>query len=161
VFDTTYLLQNGQWMIFEGQFVGDGSLNKSYFVGKVPPPAPKDSNNRLDFIPISISLPSFAGATQAFVRFGYAENGPSTSLFCTSRKEACVVGSQTASTPVDPVNPFFFEQTEASSWNPVACSSGCTISVPGIPQRVMYYQFIYKNGSSVLYTSPVSATMVP
>jgi hypothetical protein len=161
IFDTVYVLPNGQWMIFEGQFVGDGSLNKSYFIAKIPPPAPQDSYNRLDFIPISISLPPLAGATQAFVRFGYAENGPAPSLFCTSRKENCVAGAPTASTPVDPVNPFFFEQTEAASWSPAACTSGCTITLAGIPQRVMYYQFVYKNSTGIVYTSPVSTTIVP
>jgi hypothetical protein len=161
IFDTTYVLPNGQWMIFEGHFVGDGSLNKSYFIGKIPPPETQDSYNRLDFIPISISLPALEGATQAFVRFGYAENGLATNLYCTSRKEDCVVGAPTAATPVDPANPFFFEQTEAGSWQPAACTSGCTITLPGIPQRVMYYQFVYKNSSGIVYTSPVSTTIVP
>ncbi len=161
VFDTPYVLPNGQWMIFESQFPGDASLNKVFFLGKIPPPAPKDSYNRTDFIPLSITLPSFTGATQAFVRFGYAENGPTTSLFCTSRKESCVVGAPTASTPVDHTHPFFFEDTEASSWNPATCTSGCTITVPGIPQRMLYYQFVYKNNTGTIYTSPVSATVVP
>jgi hypothetical protein len=161
VFDTTYVLPNAQWLIVDSQFPGDASLNKVYFLGKIPPPAPKDSYNRTDFIPISVSLPAFDGATRAFVRFGYAENGPANSLFCTSRKESCVVGVQTAATPVDPVNPFFFEQTEASTWQPVACSSGCTINLPGIPQRTLYYQFVYQNASGTVYTSPISATMTP
>jgi hypothetical protein len=162
VFDTPYVIPNGQWMIFEGQFVGDGSLNKSYFLAKIPPPAPADSYNRLDFIPISISLPALAGATQAFVRFGYAENGPSTSLFCTSRQESCVVGSVSTIRAVNPANPFYFEKTEAGSWSAAACSSGCTLNLPGIPQRTVYYQFVYKNNAgSIVYTSPVSATVVP
>jgi hypothetical protein len=161
IFDTVYVLPNAQWMIFEGQFVGDGSLNKSYFIAKIPPPPAKDSYNRLDFIPISITLPPLNGATQAFVRFGYAENGSATSLYCTSRKESCVVGASAASTPVDPVNPFFLEQTEAATWNPANCASGCTITVPGIPQRALYYQFVYKNSAGIVYTSPVSATIVP
>jgi hypothetical protein len=161
VFDTPYVVPNGQWMIFEGHFVGDASLNKSYFVGKIPPPDPSDSYNRLDFIPISISLPAVSGATQAFVRFGYAEFGASTSLFCTTRQESCVIGSPTSAKPVNSGNPFFFEKTEAGSWSAAACSSGCTINLPGIPQRVMYYQFVYMNGSTVVYTSPVSTTMVP
>jgi hypothetical protein len=162
IFDTPYVLPNGQWLVFEAHFAGDASLNKVYFLGKIPPPAPEDSYNRTDFIPISVNLPALNGASQAFVRFGYAENGASTSLFCTSRQESCVVGTQTASTPVDHVNPFFLEQTEAGNWNAAACSAGCTITVPGIPQRMMYYQFVYKNSSGgIVFTSPVSATVVP
>jgi hypothetical protein len=72
-----------------------------------------------------------------------------------------VVGASAASTPVDPVNPFFLEQTEAATWNPANCASGCTITVPGIPQRALYYQFVYKNSAGIVYTSPVSATIVP
>jgi hypothetical protein len=161
VFDTPYVMPNGQWMIFESQFPGDGGINKAYLLGKIPPPAPQDSFNRLDFIPISVTLPAFTGATQAYVRFGYAENGPPANLFCTSRKESCVVGAQTASTPVDPGNPFFFEQTEANHWSGMSCTAGCTVNIPGIPQRTLYYQFVYKNDTSVIYTSPLSVTIVP
>ncbi len=159
-----YALRSAEWavrMVFESQFPGDASLNKVYFLGKIPPPAPKDSYNRTDFIPLSITLPAFTGATQAFIRFGYAENGPSNSLFCTSRQESCVVGTPTATTPVDHVNPFFMEGTEAGKWSATACTSGCTINVPGIPQHMLYYQFVYKNASGIIYTSPVSATVVP
>jgi hypothetical protein len=161
VFDNPYVLPNGQWMMFEGHFAGDASLNKVFFLGKIPPPAPKDSYNRTDFIPISITLPALSGATQAFVRYGYAENGPAGSLFCTSRKESCVVGAVTSNTAVDHTNPFYFEQTEAASWNPVACTGGCTITLPGIPQRALYYQFVYRNASGTVYTAPVSVTAVP
>lgn len=160
IFDTPNVLPNGQWMIFESQFPGDASLNKVYFLGKIPPPAPKDSYNRTDFIPMSISLPPMSGATQAFVRFGYAENGPG-GLFCTSRKEGCVVGAQTAATPVDHTNPFFLEQTEVATWQPIACTSGCTVTVPGLSQRILYYQFVYKNASGTVFTAPVAATVVP
>jgi len=161
VFDNPYVLPNGQWMMFEGQFAGDASLNKVFFLGKIPPPETQDSYNRADFIPISVSLPPLNGATQAYVRFGYAENGPGASLFCTSRKENCVVGANTSATSVNHANPFFMEQTESSSWSPAACTSGCTIYLPGIPQRMMYYQFVYTNATGIVYTSPVSATVVP
>ena len=160
IFDTPYVLPNGQWMIFEAQFPGDASVNKAYLLGKIPPPAPKDSYNRTDFLPMSISLPALNGATQAFVRFGYAENG-SGGLFCTSRKESCVIGTQTATTAVDHANPFFFEQTESATWQAMPCTSGCTMTVPGLSQRILYYQFVYKNGSGVVYTAPIAATVVP
>jgi hypothetical protein len=161
VFYAPYVLPNGQWMMFESQFGGDGSVNKAYLLAKIPPPGPQDSLNRLDFIPLALSLPALTGATEAYIRFGYAENGPAADLFCTSRKESCVVGSRTAATTIDPANPFFFEKTEASKWSGVACSDGCSITIPGIPQRVLYYQFIYRNATGTVYTSPLSATIVP
>ncbi len=82
-------------------------------------------------------------------------------MFCTSRKENCVVAAPTSGGPVDHANPFFLETTESASWQAATCTSGCTIIVPGIPQRMMYYQFVYKNGSRIVYSSPVSATVVP
>ncbi len=38
VFDTPYVIPNGQWMIFEAHFAGDASLNKALLLGKIPPP---------------------------------------------------------------------------------------------------------------------------
>lgn len=164
VFYAPYILPNGQWMIFEAHLAGDGSTNKSLLVAKIPPPSPVDNYNRGDFIPLSLTdMPAIPGATQAFVRFGYAENGPWNSLFCTSRLESCIAGSQTSATPVDPVNPFFFEHSEAGKWSGMACSktNPCTLTIPAIPQRVLYYQYVYTNGTTVVYTSPVMATVVP
>jgi hypothetical protein len=161
VFYTPYVLPNGQWMIFESQFGGDGSVNKSLLLAKIPPPGPQDSISRLSFYPISLNLSAVPGANQAYVRFGYAENGSAANLFCTSRKESCVAGAESGSGNIDQVNPFFFEQTESSSWSALACTNGCTITVPAIPQRVLYYQYVYLNGSSTIYTSPVSATIIP
>jgi hypothetical protein len=162
VFYAPYVFPNGQWLMFESQFPGDGSVNKAYLLAKIPPPVPQDNYNRLDFIPISVTLPPLTGATQAFVRFGYAENGSYANLFCTSRKESCVVGANASIASINPVNPFFLETVEAGRWSGMACTNGCTINVPGVPQRVLYYQFVYQNSTGgVVYTSPVSTTIVP
>lgn len=156
-FWTPYVTPNGKWMMFESAFPGDGSVNKPFLMAKVPPPAPYDDVNRSDFIPLAISLPAYSGATNAFVRFGYAENGDPHSFFCTSRQESCVVGA----TAVDPANPFYFEQVESASWHGVPCTSGCTVTIPGIPQRILYYQYIYRSDSGVVYTSPMSVVTTP
>ncbi len=161
VFYTPYVLPNGQWMVFEAQLAGDGNTNKSLLVAKIPPPSPADTYNRGNFIPISLQMPAIPGANQAYVRFGYAESGPWNSLFCTSRAEICVSGSQSSPTPVDPKNPFYFEQTEAGKWSGMACTTGCTLVIPSIPQRVLYYQYVYTNGPVIVYTSPVTSTVVP
>ncbi|MCU1263533.1 MAG: hypothetical protein JWO80_6418 [Bryobacterales bacterium] len=160
-FYTPYVLPNGRWMGFESNFPGDGSVNKTVLLVKLPPPGPGDSVNRMNFIPMPITLPAMNGATNAIVRFGYAENGAPGSLFCTSRKESCVVGTQGTTSAVDPVNPFYFEQVEAGSWQGVPCASGCTITIPGIPQRMLYYQYAYRSNSGVVYTSPMSVLATP
>ncbi len=157
-FYTPYVLPNGKWMIMESHLPGDASINKSFLLAKIPPPATQDSVNRLTFVPITVTLPPVTGATNAFVRFGYAENGDPASLFCTSRKESCVVGQGDG---VDPANPFHLETVEAGSWIGTSCASGCTLTVPAIPGRILYYQYVYRNDTGTVYTSPLTAQAVP
>jgi hypothetical protein len=55
--------------------------------------------------------------------------------------------------------PFYF-----ASENPhgAACSSNCTIAIPAISQRVLYYQVKYRDHSNKLVAaSPMQAVAVP
>lgn len=157
-FWTPYVLPNGKWMIFEAQFSGDGTANKALMLGKIPPPDEQDKLDRTTFVPITLRVPARAGSV-AYVRFGYAENGDPGTFYCTSRQENCVsvkLGDQA----VDVVNPFYFEQTEVQSYQAVDCANGCSLTIPGIPQRVLYYQVVFTQGSYVTQT-PVLTTVVP
>jgi hypothetical protein len=157
VFFTPYVFPDGKWLTFESNLGGDGSVNKPYLVAKIPPPA-EDSINRSTFEPIDIILPGGDQVTGAYVQFGYVENGAAGAFFCTSRAESCVA---TASA-VDRATPFYLKQTEAPVWSPAPCSAGCKISIPGIPQRTLYYQYIYTSATGdVVYTSPVNVVLVP
>jgi hypothetical protein len=157
-FWTPTLLPNGKWMIFESQFSGDGSANKALMLGKVPPPDGQFTEDRKSFVPITLRIPAHEGAT-AFVRFGYSENGDAGTFYCTSRQENCVAVSQ-GQQSIDPANPFIFEQTEAGRNQPVDCNAGCQITLPGIPQRVLYYQVVF-NAAGTVSQTPVLATVVP
>ncbi len=92
------------------------------------------------------------GGVNARIRFGYTENGPPDSFFCTSRQEACVTDEQ--------ATPFAYEKSDTLS--PTSCASGCTIRVPAISGRVLYYQIQGVDDSGhVTYQGPRMTIAVP
>ncbi len=97
-------------------------------VYKMPPPAQDDTKDRSQYVPIPVSLP--AGSGYARIRFGYAENGSVSNFYCTSRREACVTDRLVA--------PFAFDQSDTLS--ATDCRTGCTIKVPALPGRIIYYR---------------------
>jgi len=120
---------------------------------KVPPLTAADNVNRTTFVPVTIQVSSVpVGATNVVAEFGYVENGDSTNFYCTSRKESCIVNSSsiTVSTP------FYYAQTE--TYSGLFCAGGCTLALPGIPQRMVYYRIHYRNVSG--QDVAVSATYV-
>ena len=97
---------------------------------KIPPMPAADDIDRRDYIRIRETLAANPLAPQARIRFGYAENGPVSSFFCTSRQESCVTDTQ--------MTPFAYAQTDAL--HPTSCAGGCNIDIPAIPGRVVYYR---------------------
>jgi hypothetical protein len=81
-------LPDGSWMIVRTPaYQRAADVN---FLAKMPPPYTPDGVARDRFVPVSVSVKALRGAARAQVRFGYAENGPSQSFYCTSRQEGCV-----------------------------------------------------------------------
>jgi len=140
---------DGEWAFMQC-FWCDGVRNE--ILGVHLPPFPVyDSVNRADFIPIPVQIPAGFG-TAAQVRFGYAENGPVSSFFCTSRKEACVTDSAVA--------PFVFAQSDRRV--PAPCASGCMMYIPAVSGRVLYYQVDrLDDHGNVLSSEPMKATAIP
>lgn len=100
------------------------------------PPLPLwDGIDRTTWVPISVQVA--AGHGSALVRFGYLENaGVVASLLnCTSREEPCEVASATIQE-----TPFYYA---SETVKPMPCSSGCTIQIPAISGRVLYYQIVH------------------
>ena len=93
--------------------------------------------------PISISAPQSQGIASAAVEFGYAEQGGPSQYFCTSRREACVAVSGTVNDAV----PFYYAQTETYTRTP--CAKSCTITLPGLPAHVAYYQVKFYDAQGV------------
>ena len=137
----------GAWAFMQGFWL-DGARN-DLLIAKLPPwPNPRDvTTNRSDFISQSITVGANPGYPGARVRFGYAENGPPASFFCTPRQEACSTGRV----------PYGF-QSEVPQWQ--SCPNGCRISVPAIPGRVLYYSIERQDGNGNVLTGGLQAQIV-
>ena len=137
----------GAWAFIQGYWL-DGVRN-DLLIAKLPPwPNPQDLTNRSAFVMQSVTTGSSTTQPGARVRFGYAENGPPGSFFCTARQEACYTGG----------SPYAFQ-----SENPPfqSCSSGCTIEVPAIPGRVLYYAIDRQDQDGNTIRGDTLVTVVP
>jgi hypothetical protein len=132
---------------------------------KAPPFPAQDAYDRSDFIPtnVTVSVPQGQGITNAVVAFGYLENGTTSQLYCTSRRETCIANSATVPAGLDP---FFFpvEGTGGteSGLPGVACTNSCTVAVPAITGRTLYYRIHYRDASNkVVQVGPLQASITP
>ncbi len=116
-----------------------------------------DSVNGADFTPVvlQVSTPAGLGVTNAMVEFGYGDNGnPSSGPFCTPRQEICVKGNQTGNT-------YHFETSQSGAYSGQPCSNGCSVTVPAISGRTLYYRIKYLNGTTVQFATPLEVIAVP
>jgi hypothetical protein len=120
------------------------------FAGKLPPYPEVDSVNRFRFMPLVLNLspPYNLGIDNAVVQFGYLESGAPDQFFCTTRREACMAVSGTATDS----NLFSFgtdgSDGTAAAVTGVSCSSGCSVAIPALLQRVVYYRVLYRDSSN-------------
>nr|MDQ2899105.1 hypothetical protein [Acidobacteriota bacterium] len=150
-------LANARWLLIDSPYGADG-FRPEIFVVKVPPPQMQaDSVDRSNFYPVNVPAAAVPGADNAVVEFGYGEYGDATNYFCTSRAEACAVGR-----PGGAANPFYFLNSEAGILTGVPCATGCTVSVPAVPQRVLYGRILYRSaGGAVVARSAAFTVAVP
>jgi hypothetical protein len=128
-------LPDGSW-VFYSPAAGPGAV-----MIKIPPQPAADGKDRTTFIPTPIAAAAPPGATHAVVEFGYAEQGTPASYYCTSRRETCVA-YQAA---VNEATPFKWTPTESVTGLP--CSPSCTLVVPALPGRVVYWRVKYRNAN--------------
>lgn len=119
-----------------------GGVRTDLYWAKLAPAARPDSVVRSTYVGVPVALSGVSG-DQIRIRFGYMENGPAASLFCMTRQEACATDGSGA-------NPFVWA-SETQHW--VACSSGCTVNIPAVPGRVLYYVIDRQNGSNISTSS--------
>jgi hypothetical protein len=144
-------LPDGSWL-FTPLAADPGSLK----LIKIPP-RQTDSVNRTTYVPISVSLPAASGVDNAIVEFGYGENGDPGKFYCTARQEACAAQSGT----INASQPFYFATTEAASITGMPCRSGCTVTIPGMPGRVVYYSVSSRDSSGRVVGQQSGAQAVP
>jgi hypothetical protein len=141
---------DGKWVQVLGQWL-EGQRSDLFWV-KLPPFPNKDSNpgTRPGATNLNLELTGVPGDAVR-VAFGYAENGDPANFYCTSRAEACYTSASAA-----PGNPFVYAgETQAY----ISCSTRCSVPIPAIPGRVLFYQVQRQNGSNTT-TSALGAVAV-
>jgi hypothetical protein len=119
-------MPDGKWALFPGYWL-DGVRNEVLLVKLPPWPGPDRSGiDRATFVNVPVSVSRAPEYVRARVRFGYAENGPAGTFYCTPRRDVCSTGG----------DPFAWE-SERPVWE--ACASGCKIAIPALSGRVLYY----------------------
>lgn len=129
-------LPDGSWVMLELRSPWSITAYNEVYVAKVPPQPPTDGIDRTNFekVPITVGNPG-GSVVAAQVKYGYAENGPPASFFCTQRPEPCI---QTVS---------LGQAIEPSL---------------GVPQRVLFYQVDYLDSKgNVVSSDPVTAVAIP
>ena len=137
-------------MFGQAQWKGD-ALGLTWMLSRVPPYPVTDATNRTAFVNVPVKLSGVSG-DNIRIAFGYGENGNPANLYCVSRQETCWTSSTATAS-----NPFLFAGETQSK---TSCSSGCTVNIPAIPGRILFYQIERSNGSNVS-VSPLRAIPVP
>lgn len=158
LYNNVHPTTDGKWLLFSTRNL-TGTLEA--YMAKLPPFPSQESTRRDTFIPVRLTLgapaPPASGGTSpatrsrplsssAIVEFGYAENGDPGSFYCTSRRETCIAQDSS----IDESRPFYFATTEAGSITGKACGSGCTIAIPALPGRVLYYRVTFRDSQGRL-----------
>jgi hypothetical protein len=111
------------------------------------------ATDRTTWIPVSI--PSGAvpgGSANAYVRFGYNPN-----YFCSDRQEVCLANASSIQSG-DSV----YSYETSDSYSGLACTTSCTVVVPALSQRIMWYQWVFRDGSNNLVaTGPTQVLATP
>jgi len=121
-------------------------IRKDILAYQLPPWPATDSVNRSQYVQVPIQLSGNTGDTVR-IEFGYQEFGAPGSLNCTSRGEVCFTSASAT-----PSNPFVWS-SETQSYT--SCGSGCTVNVPALPGRVLYYRLHRKNAAGVESVGPI------
>ncbi len=119
---------------------GIAFLNRGHWAVMNLPWPGDDSRNRATFQALPITLTGVpAGTDNVLVQFG---RNPS--FQCSrNRDNTCYAESAT----VSEATPYKFDHETLTG---LACSSGCTISVPLIPNRMTYYRVVYRNSGGTV-----------
>lgn len=112
---------------------GRWALSRHAWAYRLPPYPAEDSVNRAEFVKVPVTLKPPAGVDNVVVEFGY-----DTSFRCTMRDEACVKDANAT-------EPYVFAGDMLTG---ISCASGCTVEMPGIAGRVLYYRWKYRDSAN-------------
>ena len=138
---------DGGWVMLPGFWL-DG-YRTDLLLAKLPPWPASDTIRRDDFQMVERTIITTENAPRVRLRFGYAENGAPESLYCTTRRESCVASG----------TPFSWLHEAPLG---IACDGSCTVHIPSLSGRVLYYQVdrLSSTGSPVS-SDPLIAVAIP
>jgi hypothetical protein len=136
----TFIPENtGTWGMFKADWA-DG-IRSEIFMARLPPFPGGNSVPRNTFVNYRVQVPG--GPAYAEIEFGYMENGAANAYYCTSRRDACTTSG----------SPFVYPSIDSRTL--LSCSSGCTINIPAIAGRAVYYSIgSSANGATWTYGTP-------
>jgi hypothetical protein len=136
-FQNLRLTPDGQWGFY--QVWSAGGYRPELFAVRIPTIA-TDTVNRSTFVPVPVNVP---GGDQAAIRFGYDQSfrchgvSDSQGNFVAGYNDACLTDGSGA-------QPFVFASEPQRQ---TTCGSGCTVNIPGVSGRYLYYRIErYKSG---------------
>jgi hypothetical protein len=156
---TTYAYSNcrptadAQFMFCPGYWL-DG-VRTEWLAYRIPSAFPADSVNRTTFVPVTVTYQGVPFASNIRARFGYLENGGDL-LRCTAYAQDCSTEIPAAA----PTDPYSFTN-ESVTRQSCANGAACAVTIPSLPNRVLYYVVDRLDGSgNVVTTSPLEAVAV-
>lgn len=145
---------DAQFMFCPGYWL-DGVRNE-WLAYRIPNSFPADNVNRTTFVPVSVTYPGVAFAANIRARFGYLENGGDL-LRCSAYAQDCSTEIPSAT----PTDPYSFTNESVSR---ETCAGGalCGVTIPSLPNRILYYVIDRLDASgNVVTTSAMQAVAVP
>jgi len=138
-------LADGSWVMLPTRWNGSNP-NGHVMMAKVPPyPSTAAAVDLSTFVDAQVQVndpaASFPGTSNVVVQFGYWENGTPDQFHCTQRSEACVKGAAQSG------QAFGFASEAVTG---VSCGTGCSVTLPLIPDRLAYYQVVYRNSANAV-----------
>jgi hypothetical protein len=138
-FNTFIPETTGTWAFFKSDW--NSGIRSELFMAEIPQQNGGNSVPRNTFVNFPVTIGN--GSTYAEIKFGYAENGSAASYYCTNRQEMCTTSG----------SPFSFASIDSRALTP--CTSGCSINIPVIPGRAIYYSTgSSADGVSWTYVAP-------
>lgn len=146
---------DAQWGFFCANPIAEKTLRNgggsTWFAMKLPPfpglsttPLP----DRTTFVSYPVQVFAQSGDSVR-VSFGYGENGDVNRFYCTTRQETCWTSASAT-----PSNPFVFG---SESQNRTNCNLACTVNIPAIPGRMLYFSVEHSDGT----TDPIQVAAMP
>jgi hypothetical protein len=145
---------DGQFMFCPGYWL-DG-IRTEWLALRIGAQPPMDNVDRTTFVPVTVAYQGVPFAANIRARFGYAENGGDL-LQCTAYGQDCSTEIPSGAG----TDPFSFTN-EAVTRQACVNGANCTITIPSLANRVLYYVVDRLDSSgTVLETSPLQAVAVP